>query len=117
MNGMTMRLGCLLVSLAMAQGVLAGHVTTADLSANPGTFDGAVIVLRGTVSQVQLMGPDIDSKGRQIPVHVFLLTDGQGSMLVVAAGKPVCAPGAIATVEGTFSRSGQPRVQAKSVRC
>ena len=114
---MTMRLGCLLVSLVMAQGVLAGEVTTADVSANPGTFDGVVIVLRGTVSEVQLMGPDIDSEGRQVPVYVFLLTDGHESMLVVATGKPVCAPGAIATVEGTFLRAGKPRVQAKSVRC
>lgn len=94
----------------------AGEVSTAELQADPTRYDGARLTVRGVFSLVYEQ-EDLDPQGRHVPVHVFTLNDGRGVVLVVAAGKPVCAPGSVVTVEGVFIRRGKARVQADNVRC
>lgn len=109
-----MRVTILLGAAAMA---LLPEVTQAKAC----TFaDRSQVTVRGTVQAIRYT-EFLAAPGGRVSFHTLSLKAGCGTALAIRFGKPSCAAGQTATVEGIFVKAGDiiraPSIRATSVTC
>lgn len=90
-------LGAALLALLLAAPLARAADSAARILADPAVFDGKDVTLSGKVTALK---PRTSRAGNDY--FTFVLNDGQGALTVFAFGRPPCADGAVATVEGVF---------------
>jgi hypothetical protein len=103
----------LLISLVWAtvDTSLDAETRVGDLLQNPSRFDGRTLVLRGTLTRLQM---HTSRKGDRY--HTFRLLDDAKEILVLMDGRPTCKTGTMVTVRGRFEHASN-RVDATVVTC
>ena len=89
----------------------AGELRVEELLADPSSFDGRPVTLRGTLDRVQAHAT---RKGNRY--HTFHLTQQARELLVVTQDRPACDAGSPVRVEGRFDGLRR-RVDAAAVTC
>jgi DNA polymerase III alpha subunit len=95
----------LLVAVVLAILWTPGEALTnspAEVLSNPERFDGKVVTLAGTVTNLK---ERVSRQGN--PYYTFDLNDGRGAITVFSFGSAPCKAGARALVEGTFRQVKQ----------
>jgi len=111
MSGALLSLGAALLAITAAQ---AAPVSVGDILSNPDRFDGQVVTIEGTVTNLR---QHVSRLGDLY--YKFDLSDGQQVIRVLSRGTPPCRSGAV-MVEGTFNkmrRGKQYVVSASRVIC
>jgi hypothetical protein len=118
-SGISAALVCVLLGLVLVSGACGLDTTASKILEDPDKFDGKTVTITGTVVQLRTT---VSRKGN--PYYTYDLHDGARAIRVFSFGKPVCAEGTTATIEGRFTKvkrvSGQAfynEVEAKTERC
>jgi hypothetical protein len=89
----------LVLVLVAALPAFAFETTVRELVETPDRFDGKILTVRGTVTNLYR-----ETSRRSNPYYTFSLSDGLRVVRVFSFGDTACRNGESATVEGTFNR-------------
>jgi hypothetical protein len=96
-----LRIVCVVAALSVALlGWAASEATPVQILKGPDQFDGKVVTLLGTVTNL-----DTRASRRGNSYYTFDLAGGGWSIKVISFGRPPCRDGSIVIVEGVFQQA------------